>query len=404
MIFKIGLEALYGYPERIFSYCEARDVRTFVDAKLHDIPRTVDAAVRQLVRPTYADSQRSRARWKRDDASCRRGGGQERADELAIATPLIFAVTILTSIAPEDFNELGLQGGPGENATRLAALARDAGLCGRRLQRARSARPQALLRRGFSRADARDSSGRRGARRSEAGRDARPKRSRRARIIWSSDVRSRRPPIRWRLPRRSSTKCAKSSRRDDGRTVSRRNWPSAERCSTGIFASARDVTAIASFRSFASSRTRRCVEPMARAIADAFAARKADVVVSAAVGGIVLGYEVARQSRHQSDLRREGERHAGVAPRLRADSASDRALIVEDVVTTGLSVERSDRRRAPPRRASRRRRRRSSCADRRNSVVPTHVLLDLPIVSYDPGACPLCAAGQPIDDPGSRRS
>src|SRR6202042_1885280 len=42
----------------------------------------------------------------------------------------IFAVTILTSIAPEDLNELGLQGGPGENAIRLAALARDAGCAG----------------------------------------------------------------------------------------------------------------------------------------------------------------------------------------------------------------------------------------------------------------------------------
>src|SRR6202161_4234817 len=51
VIVKIGLEALYGYPERILSYCESRDVRTFVDAKLHDIPRTVGAAIRQLVRP-----------------------------------------------------------------------------------------------------------------------------------------------------------------------------------------------------------------------------------------------------------------------------------------------------------------------------------------------------------------
>ena len=39
-------------------------------------------------------------------------------------------------------------------------------------------------------------------------------------------------------------------------------------------------------------------------------------------------------------------------------TADDRALIVEDVVTTGLFGERGDRRRAPPRRASRRHRRR----------------------------------------------
>ena len=44
--------------------------------------------------------------------------------------PDILAITILTSIAPEDLNELGLQGGPGENVIRLAALARDARCAG----------------------------------------------------------------------------------------------------------------------------------------------------------------------------------------------------------------------------------------------------------------------------------
>jgi orotidine-5'-phosphate decarboxylase len=54
----------------------------------------------------------------------------DRAAELGIDAPHIFAVTLLTSIAPEDLNELGLRGGPGENAIRLAALARDAGCSG----------------------------------------------------------------------------------------------------------------------------------------------------------------------------------------------------------------------------------------------------------------------------------
>jgi orotate phosphoribosyltransferase len=34
--------------------------------------------------------------------------------------------------------------------------------------------------------------------------------------------------------------------------------------------------------------------------------------------------------------------------------------------------------------------------------VPTVALLDLPVVSYDPSACPQCAAGEPISEPGSR--
>ncbi len=129
VLVKVGLEALSAYPQRILSYCEARDVRTFVDAKLHDIPRTVAAAIAHLVRPNvhlinvHALGGLEMMRAAVDAA-------QERASELGITAPHIFAVTLLTSIAPEDLNELGLSGGPGENAIRLAALARDAGCAG----------------------------------------------------------------------------------------------------------------------------------------------------------------------------------------------------------------------------------------------------------------------------------
>ena len=128
-IFKIGLEALCSYPERIFSYCEARDVRVFVDAKLHDIPRTVAAAVRGLVRHNVRIIN-VHALGGNEMMGAAVEAAAERATELGIPAPQIFAVTILTSIAPEELLELGLQGGPGENATRLAALARDAGCTG----------------------------------------------------------------------------------------------------------------------------------------------------------------------------------------------------------------------------------------------------------------------------------
>jgi orotidine-5'-phosphate decarboxylase len=129
VIVKIGLEALFGYPERILSYCEARDVRTFVDAKLHDIPRTVAAAVAHLVRPNVR-LVNVHALGGLDMMRAAVDAAGERAAELGITPPHVFAVTLLTSIAPEDLNELGLQGGAGENAIRLAALARDAGCSG----------------------------------------------------------------------------------------------------------------------------------------------------------------------------------------------------------------------------------------------------------------------------------
>jgi len=128
-IFKIGLEALYGYGDRLLSYFEARDVRYFVDAKLHDIPNTVARAMRRLVRPG-AHIVNVHALGGDEMMRAAVEAAHERAAELGCTPPHVFAVTILTSIAPEDLLELGLHGGPGENATRLAALARDAGCTG----------------------------------------------------------------------------------------------------------------------------------------------------------------------------------------------------------------------------------------------------------------------------------
>ncbi|MDQ2866775.1 MAG: orotate phosphoribosyltransferase [Candidatus Eremiobacteraeota bacterium] len=144
------------------------------------------------------------------------------------------------------------------------------------------------------------------------------------------------------------------------------------------------------------------VEAVAGEIAEAFRASNVTIVVSAAVGGIVLGYEVARALGTDAIF---VEKDAGVAKlrrsfRLKPD---DRALIVEDVVTTGMSVrEVLDVVRAAGatpvgvgvivERAA---------AD---FGVPARALLKLPLESFEPDTCPQCAHGQPLTDPGSRRN
>ena len=84
VIVKIGLEALCGYPQRILSYCEARDVRVFIDAKLHDIPRTVGAAMTAARPAQRAHRERARARRARNDA--RGGRGRVRARRTSSAS------------------------------------------------------------------------------------------------------------------------------------------------------------------------------------------------------------------------------------------------------------------------------------------------------------------------------
>ncbi len=129
VLFKIGYEAFYGYGDTIRGALAAHGAGYALDLKLHDIPRTVHAAVREVVRPgVELMTVHALGGAPMLEAAVEAAG--ERAAELGIPAPEIYAVTVLTSIGPEELGELGLSGGPGENAVRLAALARDARCAG----------------------------------------------------------------------------------------------------------------------------------------------------------------------------------------------------------------------------------------------------------------------------------
>ena len=129
LMYKVGLEAFCGYGRELIAELERREHPYFLDLKLHDIPRTVAASIRAAVQPN-AKIIDVHALGGAEMMQAAVDAADERADELGIAPPEIFAVTVLTSLAIEDLRELGLSGGPGENATRLAALARDARCAG----------------------------------------------------------------------------------------------------------------------------------------------------------------------------------------------------------------------------------------------------------------------------------
>jgi len=144
------------------------------------------------------------------------------------------------------------------------------------------------------------------------------------------------------------------------------------------------------------------LEPVARTIADRFRPLKPTVVVGAAVGGILLSYEVARQLGTKAIFI---EKQNGV-PMLRRGftlAPQDRALLVEDVLTTGLSArETIDVVRGQGAQIVG-----LGIIVARGDVdfsMPTQVLLELPLRSYDEAECPQCRAGEPLTDPGSRRS
>ena len=127
-----------------------------------------------------------------------------------------------------------------------------------------------------------------------------------------------------------------------------------------------------------------------------------NVVLSPALGGIVIGQEVGRALGVRAIF---AERQEGQLMLRRgfALGPTDRVLVVEDVVTTGKSTrETIDVARAAGAQVVGA----AAIIDRsggdQNLDVPFHALATIGLPTYQPEACPLCAAGQPVVKPGSR--
>jgi orotate phosphoribosyltransferase len=125
-------------------------------------------------------------------------------------------------------------------------------------------------------------------------------------------------------------------------------------------------------------------------------------VVTPAIGGIVIGYVIARSLGVRAIF---AERVDGqfVFRRGFALAPGEEVVVAEDVITTGGSVrevatlvENSGAHVAGF----------AALAERGTSETqfpaPKHVLLRLPLVTYPPDNCSLCSQGLPLVKPGSR--
>ena len=127
------------------------------------------------------------------------------------------------------------------------------------------------------------------------------------------------------------------------------------------------------------------------------------VVLSPALGGLIIGHEVARALGVRAIF---AERAGGTALSLRRGFAllpGDRVLVVEDVLTTGKSTrETVDVARELGAEVIGV----ASIVDRSGGAikfdVPSFSLVQLEVPTYDPDTCPLCAQGIPVEKPGSR--
>ena len=125
-------------------------------------------------------------------------------------------------------------------------------------------------------------------------------------------------------------------------------------------------------------------------------------VLSPALGGIVIGQEVGRALGVRAIF---AERQDGTLTLRRGFSLTpgEKVLVVEDVVTTGGSTrETIDVARAAGAEVVGA----ASIIDRSGGQqtvgVPYVALATVSLPTYDPEACPMCKAGQPVVKPGSR--
>jgi orotate phosphoribosyltransferase len=138
-------------------------------------------------------------------------------------------------------------------------------------------------------------------------------------------------------------------------------------------------------------------------LAPSFHDQAIDAVASPAIGGLIIGHEVARALGVRAIF---GEREGGVMTLRRGFTIAphERVLVVEDVTTTGGSVREIvrlvqaqqgivvgvgtilDR-----------------SGGRIDFGVPWHTLATLEIDNYAPEACPLCQQGSQAVKPGSRQ-
>ena len=147
-------------------------------------------------------------------------------------------------------------------------------------------------------------------------------------------------------------------------------------------------------------------ERLCRALARLFGEIKIDAVASPALGGILVGHEVARDLGVRAIFAERDEQGKLALRRGFEVRSGERFLVVEDVWTTGGStvetaglIEEQGGKvvaagaliNRPPRRGG-----------RLELPVPMRSLLALEVGTYRPEECPLCRDGKPWTKPGSR--
>jgi orotidine-5'-phosphate decarboxylase len=127
--FKIGSRLFTSHGPSIVDALVQRGDRVFLDLKFHDIPNTVAGAIAAATRlgvwmvDVHASGGHAMMKAAREAAD-------NEAAKLGQPSPLVIAITMLTSLSEEAMGEIGVSGALAGQVGRLADLAKSAGLDG----------------------------------------------------------------------------------------------------------------------------------------------------------------------------------------------------------------------------------------------------------------------------------
>lgn len=130
VMFKVGMELFYSAGGGIVEEIKKRECAVFIDLKLHDIPNTVARACRVLTK-LGPDIINLHAQGGPDMMKAAVEAVNDEAIKSGVKKPLVIAVTVLTSINKEIFNEfIGISGEVGKYVVKWSKMAMDCGLDG----------------------------------------------------------------------------------------------------------------------------------------------------------------------------------------------------------------------------------------------------------------------------------
>lgn len=127
--YKVGMELFYSCGHQVIDYLKKNGKYIFLDLKLHDIPNTVASSMASLTE-LGVDMLNLHAIGGYPMMKLAADTVKARAAELGINPPKLIAVTVLTSMSNEDWEQLNYKTNIQEQVIHLAKLAKQAGLDG----------------------------------------------------------------------------------------------------------------------------------------------------------------------------------------------------------------------------------------------------------------------------------